>query len=403
MVPSSRPQFGLGCVMGAILRRANRISVEQIEAAYAQAYRMPYAILLPSGRAGICWALQACIGQDTRVVCPAYTCMVVWESILRAGGKLDVIDTADNSFLMDGTTLNAAQMGNYAIVLCEVYGYTYDLSKITCRASSDPLIRIVDMAMTVPTGTLFERLANGDFAVTSFGSGKCMYAGWGGMGFTRDKVLADKITQIRESSISHCDLLLFVKRSMKMIAKNLLNEPIAYGFLKKMKEARSSIRQHFAPRVGDSAIYSMADQPVSKEWYLPTTFVDRHLMLYNLEHTEQYCEHRKTLTRRYHENFDGVSGIIRPSISPHALSHYTIRVDSSIRPLVKKRLETVGIDAGTLFFFPKSFSKSDYPNASRIAAEVLNLPLDIRLSVSDVDWISERVVRVVERFSESPT
>lgn len=403
MIPKRRPPFGVGRVISSILSYSDGITVDRVEQAYAQTYGMPYAVLLPSCRAGICWALKAVISRDTPVLCPVYTCAVVREAVIRSGGRLHLIDVQKDGFLMDEAALKSAQVGNYALVLCEIYGYTYDLSQITQQATTTSAIRIVDMAMTVPIREHFERLENSDFAVISFGAGKCMYAGWGGMGFTRDKVLADKVREMRESSVSSCTLLLLFKRSLRMIAKNLFNAPIAYGFLKRMIDAKRSMRRSSAPHSSVSTIYSIAQQPASKQWYLPTTYVDRSLMLYNLEHIDQYCEHKKTLARRYHDNFYGVPGVIRPDTSLYALSHYPIRVASGIRPLLKKYLSKAGIDVGTLYFFPTSLSKSDYPNASRITSEVLDLPLYMRLSLDDVDWICESIACAIEFLNKAST
>ena len=403
MIPKRRPPFGVGCVISSILSYSDGITVERVEQAYAQTYGMPYAVLLPSCRAGICWALKAKISRDTPVLCTVYTCAVVREAVIRSGGRLHLVDIQKDGFLMDEAAMKSAQVGNYALVLCEIYGYTYDLSQVTRQATTAPAIRIVDMAMTVPIREHFERLEDSDFAVTSFGAGKCMYAGWGGIGFTRDKALADKVREMRESFVSPCTLLLLFKRSFKIIAKNLFNAPVAYGFLKRMRDAKRSMRQSSVSGSSVSTIYSVAQQPASKQWYLPTTYVDRSLMLYNLEHIDQYCEHKKTLARRYHDNFDGVAGVIRPDASLYAMSHYPIRVESGIRPLLQKYLSDAGIDVGALYFFPTSLSKSDYPNASRITCEVLDLPLYMRLSLGDVDWICEKIACAVERLNKAST
>ena len=404
MIPSIKPPFGPLRAAAAVASFVHRVRVEDVEQAYSRAFGVPYVLLLPSCRAGICWALQASIEKHTRVVCPVYTCMVVWEAVIRAGGKIHMVDTAEDCFLMDETALSKAQTGNYAIILCEIYGHTYDLSKIAVLASNEPVVRIVDMAMTVPTAKLFERLGTADFAVMSFGRDKCMNAGWGGMAFTFDKALADKVRKMRDSCLAPSNFSLLVRRSMKLIALNLSYEPMLYGFYKKRRNIRRSIRHRVLADSTDSTTTLIAERlisqdwscPATKEWFIPTTYVERNLMLYNLRNAGRYCEQKKILAHRYHENFEGVAGIIRPDISSDILSHYTIRVHPRLRPLLKKRLYELNIDAGTRFFFPKSFSVNDYPNASRTASEVLNLPLDVRLTVGDVDSICRRVILAVK-------
>lgn len=401
MIPPRRPPFGVGRVISSVFGCSDRISVERVEDAYAQAYGMSYAVLLPSCRAGICWALKAKIAPGTPVLCTAYTCAVVREAIVRSGGQLRLVDIQEDGFLMDEEAVKPAQTGNYATVLSEIYGYTHDLSRIARQAANAPAVRIVDMAMAVPTREHFERLADSDFAVTSFGVGKCMYAGWGGIGLTRDAELAEQIREMRDSSISRCSFFVVLKRVVRMVAKNLSNAPVAYRFAKTLKGAGDSVGQRFVSGSAGPMIESVASQPVCRKWYEPTSYVDRRLMLHNLKHTDQYCQRRKALECRYHNNLEGVGGIVRPKPSPHVLSHYPIRVGSGLRPFLKKYLLKAGFDVETMFFFPAGFSKSDYPNASRVAVEVLDLPLYVRLSLDTVDRLCENIASGIERLSKS--
>lgn len=401
MIPPRKPPFGVGRVVKSILLRSNSVSVEDVEEAYAQVYAMPHAVLLPSGRAGICWALKAAIRHGTKVLCTAYTCKVVWEAIVRSGGQLQLIDLKENSFLMDEAALRDAQTENSAIVLPEIYGYTYDLSQITRQATTGQKVRIIDMAMTVPAKEHFERLVGNDFAVMSFGAGKCMYAGWGGMGFTRDAKLASKVRQIRNQYVVHSNTALLLKHSLRMLAVNLMYKRFTYGSLKRIKDAKQAIRQHLHRRPGTYTFSSHLGlkKPFSKEWFLPSTYVNLSLMLHNLRHAEEYARERITFADRYHNNFKGVAGITRPDIARLPMSHYPIRVKSAVRPLIRKYLSKVGIDVGILFPFPRSLSKSKFPRASKTSSKILTLPLYKGLSLGDIDRISESVVRGCLKYS----
>ena len=401
MIPPRRPQFGIGRVVSSVFGPSYGISVKRVEDAYAQAFGMPYAVLLPSCRAGICWALEAKITPGTPVLCTAYTCAVVREAIVCSGGQLCLVDIKEDGFLMDEEAVKPAQTGNYALVLCEIYGYTHDLSRIARQATEAPSVRIVDMAMAVPTREHFERLSDNDFAVTSFGVGKCMYAGWGGMGLTRNGELAEMIREMRDSSVDRCSFIVLLRRCMQMMTKNLSNAPVAYGFVRTVKGIRNAVWRHSMPGSVKPMIKSVAHQPVSSKWYVPTTYIDRRLMLHNLKHTDQYENHKKALERRYDDNFEGIGGIIRPKPSDHVLSHYPIRVSSDVRPLLKRYLLKAGFDVETLYFFPSGFLKSDYPNASRATVEVLDLPLYVKFSISDVDRLCENIACGIEHISKS--
>jgi dTDP-4-amino-4,6-dideoxygalactose transaminase len=82
----------------------------------------------------------------------------------------------------------------------------------------------------------------------------------------------------------------------------------------------------------------------------------------------------------------------------HPLSHFTIRVNPAIRQSVRQRLWKNGIDVGTLFPFPSYVSANDFPNTKNVTSEILNLPLDPRLTFDAIDRISERVLAAVGSF-----
>ncbi len=399
MIPHRKPPFGLRTITRAIINWSGSASAEQVENAYAQAYDMPYAILLPSCRAGICWALKTAANHKTRVLCTAYVCRVVWEAIRRSEGKLHLIDLGKNSFLMNEDRLRNEQVGNYALVLCEVYGYSYDLLKIARQSTTAPAVRIIDMAMTVPTKEHFERLGKSDFAVTSFGAGKCMYAGWGGMAFTHDADLAEKVRQIRNGSLTSANGASSLQRPLKMLGVNLMYKRLMYGFLKRARDIRETAKKFRNSRTHNAASYPNAQKPPSKEWFSPPTYVERNVMLYNLQHAPEYAQQRTSLVQRYHKNFEGVTEITRPDISPFPMSHYTIRVGPEIRHRLRKYLWGRGIDTGTLFDFSGTLSPDEFPNAGKTASSILNLPLTNKLNPYEIDRISEFVIRGCLKYS----
>src|SRR5437588_7753981 len=193
MIPLHRPPFGLGTAMVSSLTNGKSKSIEALEQAYAQVAGCPYAVWLPSARAGICWALRVSIGERTKIVGPAFTCSVVHEAMARSGGAMELIDAAAEGFLMQPEALADSRSGTHALVFCETYGHCYERTQLEGEGSAAATVRIIDMAMSVPQRMLFERFRGNDFAVISFGAAKSMYAGWGAMGFTRDEGLAGAV------------------------------------------------------------------------------------------------------------------------------------------------------------------------------------------------------------------
>jgi dTDP-4-amino-4,6-dideoxygalactose transaminase len=399
MIPWRKPPFGVSRIIMSLFKGTHGVDIERVEALYAQSYGVSHAVLLPSCRAGICWALKAACKTGTKVVCTAYTCTVVREAIIRSGNIIDLVDIEENSFLMNRQSLAEKQVGDYAIVLCEIDGYTYDLSEVARLAAREPAIRIVDMAMTVPGREHFERLKDNDVAVISFGAGKCMYAGWGGMVFTRNIELANKVRQIRDASLARCHVTLFIKRSLRMIALNLMYKNVSYGVLKRIKDAKRLRGQRIRSQPDSAPQYPSQNSPISEEWFLPTTYLDRRLMVHNLKNAEEYSKRRLLLAQRYNNNLKGVNSIICPQVSAYPMNYYTIRVKTDLRSLIYQCLCKDGIDAGMLFDFSRSISKEMFPCAYKVSCEVLNMPLNVDLNLSDIDRISESVIRACKKYN----
>lgn len=216
------------------------------------------------------------------------------------------------------------------------------------------------------------------------------------MGFTRDGKLAAEVRNLRDSLLTRGSSLLSMKRSLGILGRTVAHEGSLYGLMRKMKQARfPRKKKRKLPPSGLPRNWS-GQENLSSEWVSPSTYLDRRLALYNLERADHYYLRRVNLARRYHENFEGVAGMARPEISEDSLSHYTIRVKSIPRKVIREYLWKLGIDVGALFGFPAYLPKDDYPNASRMASEILNLPLDANLSVRDVDRISEGVKRALK-------
>ena len=133
------------------------------------------------------------------------------------------------------------------------------------------------------------------------------------------------------------------------------------------------------------------DTGLSREWKAPSTNLDRRLICHNLEHAVQLSERRKVLAARYRQNLIGVRNIIVPPCSAVAMSHYTVRVPPEFRQQIRDSLFRMGIDTGRLFRNPGYLSEIEFPNATRLSSEVLNLPLDASLTNDDVDHISENL------------
>ena len=408
MIPLHRPAFGLGTVIVSALINGPKRSVQALEESYAAATGCSWAVWLPSARAGICWALRASIAPGTRVLTPAFTCAVVHEAVVRSGGCIHLVDPAPDDFLLDTQAVASAEAEREAVVLSEVYGHAYDLAKWVEGTPLAPALRIVDMAMSLPHPALFQRLQPRDFAVISFGAGKSMYAGWGAIGFTSDRQLAEEVKKVRDAALAPSGWELAGRRITTISLRTAAHYPWVYSLSRKLRDrgrsllssARRAGAREPRPAQPKSAAalpnsWSMAST-ASPEWSLPSTHLDRRLALWNLEQTAAACQTRLALARRYRENLEGALGLARPKPSPYALSHYTVRLDAGLRERVKERLCRAGIHTISLWTFPEHLDRRKFPNTLRLSSEVLNLPLSPWMSADQVDQVCERLLHCIE-------
>jgi dTDP-4-amino-4,6-dideoxygalactose transaminase len=132
------------------------------------------------------------------------------------------------------------------------------------------------------------------------------------------------------------------------------------------------------------------------------------LGLLQLEYFEQVRRARRMVDERYRHGLAGVQGIICPPISEgtkHNYSYFPILVQPAFslsRDALFERLKTLGIIARRYFYplisdFPmyakeSSAAAKNLPVASRIAQEILCLPIYPSLSQSDQDRVIEGIV-----------
>jgi dTDP-4-amino-4,6-dideoxygalactose transaminase len=391
MIPRHRPPFGFFAALTTLGRAFGAYELGALEEAFAAICGVPHAIWLPSARAGIGWALES-VGARTALT-TAFTCSAVHEAILRAGARPHVLDVSGAGFLVTDDALVRAASPVSPLVLCEIYGHAYDLAALAKRAPNVPL-RVVDLAMTVPTQGTVARLAERDVGIVSFGIGKCCYAGWGGIAFMRDGQLARKMAALRAQRLDRGTVSLAWRRAAAALARLLAHERWLY-------RASRTLRQRITVGGDDQAQIPKQGQipsnqghmPTNRdrwpaEWRLPSTRVDRALLARNLERLDRHAAHRLRLAHHYDQAFAGIATIRTPPRTDAPRSHYTIRVPASARDRVRAALWRAGIDTGIMFTLPSYLSPAAFPNAARLAREVINLPINHDMVTEDVDHVA---------------
>ncbi len=269
MIPRHSLQFGVGKILSLLVSPTLPVGSSDLEKACADALGVSAIILLPSVRAGIHMAIQATGGPGMVVVGPAYTCETVHEALVLSEARVRLIDLAPDAFLMSPGNIVAATEPGCALLLSEVYGIPYDQEIFQKVRGKALRVRILDMAMSIPIAEKMKKLEARDVALFSFGWGKPMYAGWGGVACFQDLELAGRVREVRDRWSAPETFSLRFRHSGSILFRVVMNQRHLYGLsherhLYRLYRSLTSLRIGRAcPETRRSGVPFGPDQPVA--------------------------------------------------------------------------------------------------------------------------------------------
>ena len=351
--------------------------VDKLETAIADLLDMPQAIVLPSARFGIWAALKLLVPEGQAVAVPALNCSAVYEAAIRSGLHTEFADCQHGSLLMNlGTTPRV-----YASILSELYGQTYELTSGMVR----PAICIFDMAMTIPERHLLHRLSSSDLALFSFGLGKCGYAGWGGVALTHDRSFSRELRRIVRDSCTGKPASWFnAKRTLTLGARVMAHWSPFYRFARTFQDLRHPPRRLLIPPENWHH-----DGTQGEEWRRLPVVPELKMLARNLKTFPANAAVRRKLEHQFRESFRGIDGITLPTPSVGVLSHFTIRVPAATKEPIRQGLWRHGIDAGDVIGLPSYCDPAVFPNAFKASQELLNLPIDPKITAGHIQTIAD--------------
>ena len=392
MIPRHRPPFDAISLLNTALRCfAKRQGMEDIERLYQTSLNVGNAVWLPSARFGITNSIQLNVPKTGTVVCPVFNCGAVFHAASECGLPVQFADCQQNSFLLD---TSAKPVSDSAVILSEMFGQRFSVAELRQPLVSEASSRVFDMAMAIPTPQDMQRMKDADVTVLSFGLGKSLYAGWGGMALTHCRETAAELRRLRAAALKHAGLLSQTKWNAQLFARTVAHHPFIYGQIRQAKQLihgnRNSAEEH-------------AFTPLSHEWHRPPTRYSTTKSIENWHNTESFSDRRIQLCDEYSRQLQDVSANIQlPELTQTALSHYSVRVPQHVRTTLKQHLWNHRIDVGTLFPFPQNMCHPpDFPNAANAASEVMNLPLSNQLTRKDVYHICDVIKHGVTRLEST--
>ncbi len=325
--------------------------VELFESAFFSYCEARHCVGVANGLDALHLALRAMdVGPGDEVIVPSNTYIATWLAVSHAGARPVPVEPLESTYNLDPAAIEAAITPRTKVILpVHLYGQPADLDPILDIARRHGLRVLEDAAQAHGARYKGRRIgAHGDAVAWSFYPGKNLGAmGDGGAVTTDDPELAERIRVLRNYGSS-------AKYVSEVQGYNSRLDPLQAAVLR-----------------------------------------------VKLEYLDEWNARRSVIAGRYLQGLAG-DGLVLPSVPDWAdpVWHLFV-IRHPQRVVLQKGLADAGI--GTLIHYPippheqqayaeLGFPADAFPIASRMAGEVLSLPMDPQLQVSQVEDVITAVV-----------
>jgi perosamine synthetase len=211
-----------------------RSYLEKLETELRQYFNVKHVFLLSSGKAALTmalYALKSLTPKQDEVIVPAYTCYSVPSAIMKAGLKVSLCDIDPSTFDFDYDLLEKTINSNTLCVIpTHFFGIPADVDKIEKLRKKSAFFILEDAAQAMGGVYNNRKLGTmGDIGIFSFGRGKNITCGSGGLIVTD----SDEIAAALENEYSVLEEPLKIEcifEYIKLIAFALFIHPSLYWF-----------------------------------------------------------------------------------------------------------------------------------------------------------------------------
>jgi len=346
--------------------RNNQDCCKELQRSMADFFGVQHVVLFSSAR-GALECLFFAIGGRGLVAIPAYNCIAVPEAVIRAGWQPLLIDIAPGSVNMTRDTIERGIIaGTKAVILTHQFGIPSEIESIVDFCKELGLFVIEDAAASL--GARYRGRLTGTFgnaAIVSFGLTKVAPSGRLGALLTDDKVIAEKVTEIKDERAG--------KYSSVMdwgfgLAWWLAMEPHIYSVLRRgnLLLVRDNLHEQIIPQSDQKKASIMS----------PSDFVAKMAQM-QLTRLSKNVSNRQELAMIYNEELSGSKGIglcFVPDSAEPAWMQFPIFVED--KEHCYRFLLQHGVDLSWTFRYScgESFGVTNTPNADKAAEHVLGLP-----------------------------
>ncbi|MBF0234890.1 MAG: DegT/DnrJ/EryC1/StrS family aminotransferase [Desulfamplus sp.] len=378
--------------------------LSEFEHVFAARIGVKEAISFPSCRSAMFFALKNLeFEPDAEVILPAFTFWVDAAMVILAGLTPVFVDVDFATMNMDPVAAgNAITPRTRAIFPTHLNGLSADLDPIKDLAEKYDLRLIEDCARSCMSIYKNSFVGTADIGTFSFGYGKSFFDFGGGMLTTNDTMLAERIRRDK-LSFTMPKYKTMAVQTIKGILLRWLNTPflyplslfpLAYSYQIKREKRFESL---FKPQIHDY-------REIPESFCVNMNNQQARLGLSQLKRIEKTNAKRHGNLNYLNALLDGVGDLILPFTSPQRPNvgvHYAVWTEHKKdlqRHLFSHRIDAQdesAVNTAELEIF-RHFSRSDFPNATKLNGNILFLPTHPQMSEGDLTYIADIVKEYFE-------
>jgi len=332
--------------------------VTQFEQAFAKFHDVPKALTVSNGTTALHLALAGLgIGPGDEVIVPDLTFAASANVVIHCGAKPVLADVDPRTWTLDPADFaRKITPRTKAVMPVHLYGHPCDMDPIMEIARQHKLFVVEDCAESL--GAKYKgRLCGtfGDAGCFSFFANKVITTGEGGMVFTRDAALHQRMNVLRDHGME----------------KGRRYWHVYPGFNYRMTNIQAAIG------------------------------------LAQMERIDFFLTRHREIARHYAERLRGLPGIVLPPEEPWAENIYwlySILVDEEkagvSRDQLVRELASEGVETRNLFYplhtMPPYPQEGAFPHSVHISARGVSLPTSKDLEPEQIDRVCDAIVHALE-------
>jgi dTDP-4-amino-4,6-dideoxygalactose transaminase len=230
-LPPSAAPLGWADILRGLVAPMGSRALEKRTEEFQEHFGVQYVFWVTSGKAALALILSALMRLSSRrkVVIPAYTCFSVPSAVMKSGLKIGLCDVEPETLAFNADNLGETlDEDTLAVVPTHLFGLAVDVEHVKQYARKHGIYVIEDVAQGfggMRDGKLLGTM--GDVAFLSFGRGKNVTCGSGGVVLTNDPNIGNAIQWVYDRLSTETAVDAF-GNWMQVVAMRLLLHPRLY-------------------------------------------------------------------------------------------------------------------------------------------------------------------------------